>query len=324
MEADLRVSRNEIYSHGTDRKILPKHQIVIMVVNSARTRVQELTSIGRWMLIADECHRTASLENRKALDGNWVATLGLSATPERQYDEYFIEILIPMLGEIIANYSYEQALSDDVISPFDLHNYAIPLTVEEEGKIQKFTRQILFERKRLEKINEEESPKLLRLFFARSRVSKLAHYRIPLAAKICQEYLPSKIILFHESIDQIEILSEYLNSEGYSVCVYHSRLSSRMKESNLRLFREGHFDILLTCRALDEGFNVPAADVGVIVSSTKSPRQRIQRMGRVLRKAPGKSKSIVVTIFARFERLNLENEAQEMIGISEIMWFGEN
>ena len=42
--------------------------------------------------------------------------------------------------------------------------------------------------------------------------------------------------------------------------------------------------ILLCCRALDEGLNVPETDVGIILSSTGSLRQRIQRIGRILRK----------------------------------------
>ena len=100
---DLGVSRDEIYVHGVDRQLIPGNRIALMVINSARTHAEEITHGRKWMLIVDECHRAASMENRKALNGDWFATLGLSATPERQYDEWFEEILVPSIGTVIGN-----------------------------------------------------------------------------------------------------------------------------------------------------------------------------------------------------------------------------
>jgi len=78
----------------------------------------------------------------------------------------------------------------------------------------------------------------------------------------------------------------------------------------------------VTCRALDEGLNVKDAEIGIIVASTKSTRQRIQRMGRVLRSSEGKDRSTVVTIYSEAEEDMLIKEARELEDSVEVKWFG--
>jgi superfamily II DNA or RNA helicase len=67
--------------------------------------------------------------------------------------------------------------------------------------------------------------------------------------------------------------------------------------------------------------NVPETTVAVIASSTASQRQRIQRLGRVLRPAKGKTKALIYTIFAtEQERQRLANEAARLEGVAEVIW----
>jgi superfamily II DNA or RNA helicase len=92
---------------------------------------------------------------------------------------------------------------------------------------------------------------------------------------------------------------------------------------NLKLFRRGVFDILIACRALDEGFNVPEARIAIIGAGTSSKRQRIQRMGRVLRSMSGKADAEVLTIYATdVEEARLSVEAERLSGIVKIDWKG--
>ena len=89
---------------------------------------------------------------------------------------------------------------------------------------------------------------------------------------------------------------------------------------NVKMGR-GIFDVLISCRALDEGMNVPETRVAVIASSTASQRQRIQRFGRVLRPAEGKDGAIIYTLFAtKQERNRLQKEATEFEGIAQVTW----
>ena len=106
-----------------------------------------------------------------------------------------------------------------------------------------------------------------------------------------------------------------------SVTTYHSKLSGPLRRRNLQMFRKGMVDVLLTCRALDEGMNVPEAEVGIIASSTSSTRQRIQRLGRVLRPAPGKDSAKIYTLFITDkEEQRLIDEILTLSEVSSSTW----
>ena len=73
--------------------------------------------------------------------------------------------------------------------------------------------------------------------------------------------------------------------------------NSRMKA--ISYYKNNKRAILLACKALDEGLDIPDTHIGIIVASTEAIRQRIQRVGRILRKAPGKDYSWIFTIYAK-------------------------
>jgi superfamily II DNA or RNA helicase len=293
---------------------------LILVVNTARELVSQVDTENT-LLIVDECHRVASPVNRKALSGNWIATLGLSATPERQYDDYFRTVLIPNLGPIIVDYDYNQAYKDDVISPFILTNHLVEFTEVEAEKYRKFTISITREMSIVKSQGLVTSEKLERLLMMRASVSKNAERRLPVAVSLIQSVLPRKTILFHESISHIEAISMVLKDFGIDCRTYHSRLSEKKARESLSLFVNNSIDVLLTCRALDEGFDLPDIEVGIVASMTKSPRQRIQRLGRILRKVDGKIAEIK-TIHTIHEEEMLRIEAARLDDTTSIRWFG--
>ena len=100
---------------------------------------------------------------------------------------------------------------------------------------------------------------------------------------------------------------------GHSATIYHSQVGPSVRRDNLRLFRQGVFDVLVDCRALDEGINIPETQVAIIAAATASERQRIQRLGRVLRPAPGKDAALIYTLYAiEAEASRLANEARDL------------
>jgi superfamily II DNA or RNA helicase len=112
-----------------------------------------------------------------------------------------------------------------------------------------------------------------------------------------------------------------LNEREHCATVYHSKIGPTLRRDNLRLYRQGVFDVLVTCRALDEGMNAPETTVAVIASSTSSERQRIQRLGRVLRPAPGKSHATIFTIYATdVEDRRLKEEEKKLEGVAGVRW----
>jgi hypothetical protein len=97
----------------------------------------------------------------------------------------------------------------------------------------------------------------------------------------------ARVILFHERIAEVNQLFLLLRQEGFPVIAEHSELPDNLRVQGIHLFREGVARIIVSARTLIEGFDVPAADVGIIVASTIAVRQRIQTLGRLLRKHRG-------------------------------------
>jgi superfamily II DNA or RNA helicase len=163
--------------------------------------------------------------------------------------------------------------------------------------------------------------RLKRLLQQRARISSRARYRVPVAVRLVEEHRGSRCLVFHEEIEQAEAIARVLHERKHAATIYHSRLGPSVRQDNLRLFRRGVFDVLVSCRALDEGVNVPEACVAVIASATASTRQRIQRLGRVLRPAPGKVGAVVYTIYASdVEERRLQAEATRLVTAESVQW----
>jgi superfamily II DNA or RNA helicase len=272
------------------------------------------------MLVVDECHRAGADQSREALNGSFVATLGLSATPEREYDDALADVLIPKLGEIVFEYTYVEAAADHVIAPFSLVNIEVPLTSDERERYDKLSRQVTMAWRTFKegKVDETRVKILLR---RRALLSAKARRRVPVAVSLADAHRGARIVIFHEGIAEAEEIAALLRERKHNVTLYHSKIASAMRRDNLRLFRRGRFQILVSCRALDEGVNVPETEIGVIASSTASTRQRIQRLGRVLRPAPGKEAATVYTLFATaVEEERLRAEAGGLIGTADVAW----
>jgi superfamily II DNA or RNA helicase len=133
---------------------------------------------------------------------------------------------------------------------------------------------------------------LKNLLLRRKKVLLLAQSRVDCSVELVKSLIEnSRIILFSERIATANALYGKL-SELYPsrVGLYHSGMDARAKDRTLDAYRSGGVSVIISCRALDEGLNVPDTDAGVIVSSGAGLRQRIQRIGRIIRKT-GQEKS---------------------------------
>lgn len=323
LQDELGVEAAQIGLLGGGERSKRAAPITIAVVNSAR-RLE-----GRWgkadapkMLIVDECHRVGSPENSKALLGEYAATLGLSATPERQYDEGFAQYIAPVLGPIIFEYDYVQARRDGVIAPFALHNVQVAMLADEQEKYDVLSRRIRIALARDGPDGDlQSSDYLKRLLQQRAAVSATATMRIPVAVHLVEQRRSERAIIFHERRDAADRILALLRERGHSATIYHAGIGGAIRRENLRLFRRGVHDVLVCCRALDEGMNVPETSVAVVASSTASQRQRIQRLGRILRPAKGKDSATVYTLYAtEEERTRLIKEAADLKQVSSVTW----
>ncbi|HEV8245931.1 MAG TPA: DEAD/DEAH box helicase family protein [Polyangiaceae bacterium] len=69
-------------------------------------------------------------------------------------------------------------------------------------------------------------------------------------------------------------------------------IGRRERERALQAFREGALGALVSARVLNEGIDVPDADVAIIVGGTQGEREHVQRIGRLLRPAAGKRATV--------------------------------
>ena len=317
------ISGSDIGTYYGKNKDKKSYKYKIYVINSARyTLTHEILAHFNknesLLLIADECHHYGSEENRKIFDFIGIGrgqyyTLGLSATPQ---GHHFATVLKPALGSVIYQYSFKEAVKHEIVTSYALFNVELEFSAEEQEEYEKHSRKISLALKNGErngyitnKMNEQEffhqlavlaknnnisiatwAQSLLAQLYKRSAILYLARNRVFAALELVKRLSKeSKIIIFGERIEQGDELFLLLNREfPNKVARYHSGMAHTTRQLALKQFRENHIRILISCRALDEGFDLPQADVGIILSSSTTERQKIQRLGRILR--PSKNK----------------------------------
>lgn len=321
--------RPDIGLRGGGEKSNPAHKYMIYVINSARYELArqilaELKEGGRILLIADECHRYESGQNRLIFEfmpyiepyADRFFSLGLSATlPGGEAGRF----LSSVLGSRIYSYGIAKAAALHTVSKYDIYHIGLSFGREERDEYEELTDRMTITYGKLLKafsylrgLNQKELFEILRslsggrdrraadlaslymgLAYKRKRLVCQASVRIYCACDLIKR-LPvgEKILIFGESIRQAQELYALLERrhEG-RVGQYHSRMGSQANRNTLERFRSGDIRILIACRALDEGLDVPDASVGIILSSTATQRQRIQRLGRVIRKNEGKDRA---------------------------------
>ena len=298
------------------KKNIQPWKINIGVINTI-AQIAEKPQREPVFLIVDECHKSASPVFQKIFQISSIASLGLSATPERPYDSGLDDIIIPNLGQIIYNYTYKDALADKVIVPFTIHNIVFEFTPEEQEAYDKLTKAIQIA------ITKEgfESERAIALLLKRARLSNASVSRVKIALRLVAKNQNRRILIFHEDINSCELIHGVLSQNNITSGVYHSRMRLSDRIDVLKAYRSGKIQVLVSCRALDEGFNVPETEVGIIAASTATHRQRVQRLGRVLRPAPGKEDARIYSIVgAPPEIRRLAEEATNLDGLAEVIW----
>ena len=289
-------------------------RILVCVVNTASKRLPELAGeADSLMLIVDECHRAGAPTFSRVLRTPARFRLGLSATPEREeLDEngepleYDAQILGKELGGVVFRFSLREARRQNWLPEYEIHHHGILLTEAERRKYEEASRRIddLADRLTQFGISPEEARRassregpagrLAQAYVAATSKRKDLLYRASdrtrVAARLVREALARKesarILLFHERVDEAAALYERLRESAADVPVRleHSRLPDSERRRALRDFKDGIAAVLVSVKSLIEGIDVPDADVGVSVASSSSVRQRVQSLGRVLRR----------------------------------------
>ena len=291
-------------------------KICITTVDSVKNIINKVDAENT-LLVVDECHKIGTEKRGEMLTNNWHATLGLSATPERDYDDNFYIIIKRILGDIIFDYDYIDAREDEVIVNFKLlYGYAAMLP-EEEDKYTKFTKNIQRRAATIGGSNMNDYP-LKMLIFNRARLVKNSKNRIPYGVELLLKHKRESWIVFTENKKQAKEFNKIINKKGFKSGIYNTDLNDEERLHNLTAFKNRELNVLVSCTALDEGFDMPEADGAMILSASSSKRQRIQRMGRVLRITANKENALIVTVYSsktEFTKLREESNRYKLEGI---------
>ncbi|MCD7956068.1 MAG: DEAD/DEAH box helicase family protein [Lachnospiraceae bacterium] len=341
--------KEKIGQRGGGRKDSANCRYMIYVINSARYELArqilvQLKAGETVMLIADECHHYASGENhlifeyQDRIDQTCATcyTLGLSATlPSGQAGR----TLAGALGPRIYTYGMAKASAMKTICPFDIFHISLRFQEEELEEYETLTTELAYcygklrqklpylgklnlkelfeELKRLSAGKDRGLAKLastyMNLTYLRRRLVCLASTRISCAGDLIRRLdEKDKILVFGERIDQAEELYDLLNRVyPGQVGRCHSKMGELANRNNLERFRTGEFRILITCKSLDEGVDIPDASIGIILSGTSVQRQRTQRLGRIIRKKEGKER-------ASLYYLHIEESSEDNVYLPDV------
>jgi superfamily II DNA or RNA helicase len=322
------------FLHST-RKDDPTSKYMIYLINSARYCLArhilaDIQAGHDVLLIADECHRYASPENQKIFDfltpgiplNGRYHSLGLSATPQNIEAASF---LASALGHEIFQYGFSQAIREKNICDFFIYQIALSFSPEEREEYNDISDKLCHIRSRLIRqhpflktldrfrffsairhiagetthASVNYARAFLRLSWKRQALNYLASARIDCAVSLIGQLDPNeRILVFGERIQQAEAAYQALARRyGSHVGCYHSLLNSQARKNVLARFRDGSLRILICCRALDEGIDVPDAATGIVLSSSSVSRQRIQRLGRILRRQDKKTSACLYYLY---------------------------
>ena len=309
-------NEKDIALNGGGEHLEHLSRINISTIDSVKNIIEQFDA-SKTLLIVDECHKIGTEKRGEVLTNNWHATLGLSATPERDYDDNFYIIIRKILGDIIFDYDYIDAREDEVIVNFKLLYAYAAMTPDEEEKYKKFTKSI---QRRAATIggNDINDYPLKMLIFNRARMVKNSKNRIPFGIELLQKHKRDSWIVFTENKKQAKEFNKIINTKGYKSAIYNTDLDNTEREENLNNFKNGNLNVLVSCTALDEGFDMPEADGAMILSASSSKRQRIQRMGRVLRITANKQNALIVTVYSsktEFDKLREESKRYKLEGV---------
>lgn len=263
----------------------PKNKILVVSRNADilyRLFIKlDLSTKSRTLIIFDEIHGLGS-ESLRTLMGQinpFGYRLGLSATPEREYDEIGNGFILDEVGEVIYSFGIEEAIKRKILCEFDYTTLNYELTTEEKEKIRALRISAEIKRKNGEYVDENELKRNIAKVRKKAlmKIDSLESYIIN-----CKNILQNCII-FVEDIEYGQDLQTMLFN--YSIS-YHTYYAGTEK-NNLDLFAKGKIDTLITCEKLNEGIDIKTCKAIILVSSDKSKLTTIQRIGRCLRINPG-------------------------------------
>ena len=265
------------------------------------------------LLIADEAHNMGSRRIVKRLnDIKYLRRIGLSATPERQFDEEGNIRLMDFFGcdsSYTFEYSMEEAIQKGALCKYYYYPHLVKLTDDEMAEYIELSHRIA---KIINREDEDSKEILKRLLLKRKQIIHKARNKKDVFRNILKEHLDKTGTLKYTLVyvpegnkpddytadifdsydtikddeDTVHLINEYtsiVRDLNPHIVVRQFTSESSDRDAMLKDFANGSIDVLTSMKCLDEGVDVPRSELAIFCASTGNPRQYIQRRGRVLR-----------------------------------------
>jgi superfamily II DNA or RNA helicase len=275
--------------------------ILIATYDSAAIHAETLGN-KYGLLIFDECHHLPTDFNRVIAEYAIAPyRLGLSATPERTDGKHAdLNILI---GREVYRKRAED-LAGKALAEHEIVQIKVKLSQHEREKYNELIQlRNDFLRESRISLGSIQGWQMFVQMSARSqngRRAMLAHReakeialgtdgKLRILANLLAKHYPERIIIF--TADNATV---YRISQELLIPAITHQTPVKERHEILTKFREGEYNTLIASHVLNEGVDVPAASIAIILSGTGSTREYIQRLGRVLRKGNMENKQAIL------------------------------
>lgn len=246
------------------------------------------------LLIVDEVHHFGGSARDEALE-MCVAPrrLGLTATPPEA-------VALSRLNDLIGPMAYQIGVADltgRYLADFELVVLPLPLSEAEHASYTADQRTFSLFRRHFRQFHPQGTWQELVADAAQTgegraalaawrRMGKLLSFtraKARAVGALLAKHPRSRVLVF-----TADNASAYAIAREHLVMPITCDIPRREREQALAAFRRGDLRALVSARVLNEGIDVPDADVAIIVGSTLGERELVQRVGRLLRPTPGK------------------------------------
>jgi superfamily II DNA or RNA helicase len=290
--------------------------VLVATRHSAAAHRPTPPGAGGGLLIVDECHGLGGRTLRRALLPQYAERLGLTATLERS-DDGVTELLLPYFGGICHRYGFEQAIADGVCARPRVAFVGVALSVDERAEYTAIEQRLVSARHHLRLVRDMPLEPFGDFLAA---VAHLAERDSGADGRAARDYLDAfskrrqivaqtmgKYELLKEA-DGALVFTETVRAANHainrldplvSIDLITGSTARRQRREILDDLRVRRLDAVAAPRVLDEGIDVPDANLGVVMSASRTRRQMIQRMGRILRRKRAGVAARFVIMFAK-------------------------
>ena len=273
--------------------------LTVTTYDSAYQNVERLgNKFG--LIVFDECHHLPSpTVSASALGSIAPFRLGLTATPERADNAH--ELLDHLIGPIVYRREITQ-LKGEFLAEYTVESLFVNLTDEERFRYESMREtyrtflsstgidmrrpgawgQFLFQAHR-----STEGRQAYLAYREQRMLALAAPAKLSLLARLLERHNGDRVLIFtHDNATVYTIARQFL----VPVITHQTKIKER--RDVLLKFNSGEYPIVATSRVLNEGVNVPEANVAIILSGSGSVREHVQRLGRILRKSGDKEATL--------------------------------